>query len=171
MGLAEIAAGLELIEKQRDRGVATRDDTDVALVDRFRAHEEELPCTPEAATTIIEATTPGTSVGSRAREAGVAPITAAKVLHRCGVEGVTPLTPLARRVLDDWLAGDLSRVEALELTGATEAEFALATYIATHEPIPELAEARQAALTPRGNATVEKRDALAETMSDASDLL
>ncbi|MFB6097216.1 MAG: hypothetical protein ABEJ74_07495 [Haloferacaceae archaeon] len=171
MGLAEIAAGLELTEQQRERGVATRDDTDVGLLDRFREHADALPCTPEAAATIVESTAPGASVGDRAREAGVAPITAAKALHRCGVEGVTPLAPLARRVLRDWLAGDLGRTEALELTGATPAEFALATYVETHEPVPALVDARVAALAPGENASVQKRDALAETMSDPADHL
>lgn len=170
MGLADIAAGLELTEEQRERGVATWDDTDVSLVDRFREHAEALPCTPEAAATVVEAAAPGTSVGDRAQAAGIAPITAAKVLHCCGVENVTPLAPLARRVLRDWLAGDLGRTEALALTGATPAEFALATYIETHEPVPDLVEARDATLAPDGNASVEKRDALAETMSDTAEL-
>ncbi|WP_224333113.1 hypothetical protein [Haloprofundus halobius] len=55
------------------------------------------------------------------------------------------------------------------LTGASKTEFALAAYVETHEPVEELADATSGELTPATNATVAKRDALAETMSDASE--
>lgn len=134
MSLEEIAAGIEVVDRQRDHGVAASDGTDESLVDRLDAAAEALPCTPEAAATILETHAAGTSVGESAREAGVVPITAAKVLHRCGADGVTPLSPTAREVVRDWLAGELSRSEARALTDASEAEFALATYVETHEP-------------------------------------
>jgi hypothetical protein len=170
MGLSDIAAGIEVTTEQRERGVPTVDDTGADLRSRLEPHADDLPCTAAAAATVLESHASGTSIGDSAREAGVAPVTASKALHRCGVAGVTPLSPTARRILDDWLSGDLSRADALELTGATEAEFALAAYVATHDSIPELEEAVEGALSPTGNASVAKRDALSETMSGVSDL-
>lgn len=171
MGLSEIAAGIEVTAEQDERGVATVDDTGVALVDRLREAGEALPCTPEAAATVVETHAAGASVGDSARAAGVAPVTAAKALHRCGVVGVTPLAPTARAVLRDWLDGRLSRTAALALTGGDAAEFALAAYVETHPPDPDLVAAVEGVLAPAGNAAVEKRDALAETMSPAGDFL
>jgi hypothetical protein len=170
MGLEEIAAGIEVTTEQCDRGLATVDDTDAELVERFEPHADTLPCTPEAAATVVETHTTGTSVGESAREAGIAPMTAAKVLHRCGVAGVTPLAPMAREILRDWLAGELSRADALALTDATPTEFALATYIETHDAVPALEEAVEGSLAPETNAAVAKRDALGETMTDSTSL-
>jgi len=171
MGLSDLAAGLEVTAEQRDRGVATVDDTEADLADRLAAHGDELPCTPEAAETVVETHRTGTSVGESARAAAVAPVTAAKVLHRCGVDGVSPLAPEARRIVRDWLDGRLSRADALELTGASESEFSLVAYLETHDPVPELVDAVSGARTGTGaSATVEKREALAETMSSVSDL-
>ncbi|MEF8800911.1 MAG: hypothetical protein V5A38_03275 [Halolamina sp.] len=141
MTLSEIAAGIEVTAEQERRGVATVDETGKELLDRLRPHTEQLPCTSEAAATVVETHVGGTSIAESAREAGIAPVTAAKALHRCGVSGVTPLSPMARRIVRDWLDGQLPRSEAVELTGATEAEFALGTYIETHEPAPELVTA------------------------------
>jgi hypothetical protein len=172
MGLSEIAAGVEVTTEQRDHGVATVDDTSVDLGERLRAHADELPCTPEAATTVVERHAAGDSVGDAAVAAAVAPVTAAKVLHRCGVDGVTPLAPTARRVLRDWLSGEIARTDALELTGSTEAEFALAAYVETHDPVSDLADAarRDATAGLADDALVEKRETLGETMSPATDL-
>lgn len=172
MGLSDIAAGLEVTTEQVERGVATVDDTEVDVAARLRAHAEKLPCTPEAALTVLERYGEGDSVGDAARAASVASVTAAKVLHRCGVEGVTPLAPMARQVLRDWLTGELSRADALELSGADEAEFALAAYVETHDPVTELAEAtrRDATAPLSGDALVEKREALAETMSASDEM-
>ncbi|WP_311170426.1 hypothetical protein [Halobellus ordinarius] len=172
MGLSEIAAGLELTTEQVDRGVATVDDTDVDRDARLREHESDLPCTAAAAGTVLDRYESGARVGEAGEAAALAPVTAAKLLHRCGFDGVTPLAPTARQVLRDWLEGRLSRADALELTGADEAEFALAAYVETHDPIPELAETvrRDAAAPLADDALVSKRDALAETMSTASDL-
>ncbi|MGQ4556438.1 DUF7858 family protein [Halobellus sp. GM3] len=172
MGLSEIAAGLELTTKQVERGVATVDDTDVDLEERLRDREDDLPCSAVAASTVLESYEAGASVGSAGEAAALAPVTAAKLLHRCGVEGVTPLSPTARRVLRDWIDGRIARADALELTGANEGEFALAAYVETHEPVPELAEAvrRDASAPLAGDALVSKRDALAETMTGSADL-
>ena len=170
MGLSDIAEGIEVTTEQCDRGVPTVDDTERGLRSRLEPYADELPCTPAAAASVVESHTAGTSIGDSAREAGVAPMTAAKTLHRCGVAGVTPLAPTARRVLRDWLAGELSRADALELTGASEAEFALASYVETHDPVPELEEAVEGALSPGDSASVTKRDQLAETMSSVGDL-
>jgi hypothetical protein len=141
MTLSEIAAGIEVTAEQESRGVATVDETGAGLVERLRSHAEALPCTPEAAATVVETHAAGTSVGESAREAGIAPVTAAKALHRCGVSGVTPLSPVAREVVRDWLAGELPRADAVELTGATEAEFALGAYIESHDAHPGLSAA------------------------------
>ena len=140
MTLSEIAAGIEVTAEQERRDVAAVDETG-ELVDRLRPHADALPCTPEAAATVVETHAAGTSVGESAAKAGIAPVTAAKALHRCGVSGITPLSPIAREVVRDWMAGELARTEAVELTGATEAEFALGAYIESHDADPALAEA------------------------------
>lgn len=164
MGLSDIAAGVEVRHRQRERGVPTVDATEADLTTRLDAHADSLPCTPEAAAVVLEAYAAGTSVGDCAREAGVAPMTAAKLLHRCGVTGVSPLAPTARQVVRDWLEGELRRSEARELAGAGEAEFALAAYVETHDPVPHLADAVEGALEPESTASVEKRDALDGTV-------
>jgi hypothetical protein len=98
-------------------------------------------------------------------------MTAAKTLYLCGEPGVSPLGPTGREIVRDWLAGDLSRADAVALTGAGETEFALAAYIESHDPVPDLVEAAEAELAPRQNASVTKREALAETMTDATDFV
>ena len=170
MGLSDIAAGVEVTAEQRDRGVPTVDDTGADLDTRLQASADDLPCTPGVAAAVLETYAAGASVGESAREAGVAPVTASKVLHRCGETGVSPLSADARRVVRDWIAGRVSRADAAALTGASEAEFALAAYVETHDPVASLAEAYEGSLSPVGNASVDKRDALAETMSSVGDL-
>jgi len=170
MTLSDIAAGLEVTAEQRDHGVAMVDDTDADLTERLASFAESLPCEPAAAATILETHATGRSVGESARSAGVAPVTAAKTLYLLGVEGVNPLGPTARRVVRDWLDAELSRADALALTGATETEFALATYVETHEPCAGARETVDGVLAPGGDASVAKRDLLAETMDDALDL-
>lgn len=169
MDLGEIAAGIEVTAEQRDRGVATVDGREDDLAELLAPHADALPCTPEATATVLRSHTAGTSVGESAREAGVAPMTAAKALHRCGVGGIDPLTPTAREVVCDWLAGELSRTEAIELTGGDEVEFALAAYVETHDPVPELVAAAER-VGGRTADAVAKREALAETMSDPTEL-
>ena len=170
MELSDIAAGIEVTAEQRDRGVPTVDDTGTDLRARLASHADDLPCTPEAAASVLETYAAGTSVGDSAREAGIAPVTASKVLHRCGETGVSPLSADARRVVCDWVAGRVSRADAVALTGASDAEFALAAYVETHDPVTALAEACEGSRSPAGNASVEKRDALAETMSSVGEL-
>jgi len=171
MGLSDIAAALETTTtEQRSRRVPTVDDTEVSLRERFEAHADALPCAPAAAERVVEAHGSSTSIGESARDAGVAPVTAAKLLHRCGEAGVTPLAPEARRIVRDWVDGRISRADALALTGAEPSEFALATYIETHDPIAPLVEAVEGALTDRTDAAVAKRDSLAETMSSVTDM-
>jgi hypothetical protein len=171
MGLSEIAAGIEVTAEQDERGVATVDDTETSLVERLAEYEDDLPCTAEATATILESHSAGTSVGESAREAGIAPMTAAKALYRCGVAGVCPLGPTGREIVADWVSGEIARSTARELTDASEADFALTAYIETHEPIPELSGVADETLGPSGNAAVAKRDELAETMSSVDDLL
>ena len=141
MTLSEIAAGVEVTSRQRDRGVALADDTGTPLVDRLSDHADSLPCTPEATATLVDAYTAGQSVGDAARDAGVSPMTGAKALHRCGVAGVCPLSPTGRDIVRDWLAGRTPRSEAVELAGCDEADFALGTYVETHDPVEAVAEA------------------------------
>ncbi|MFB6106618.1 MAG: hypothetical protein ABEJ70_06565 [Halobacteriaceae archaeon] len=171
MGLSDIAAGIETTTAQRDRGVAAVDATDAALAERLAAFESALPCTAAAAAGVVEAFVAGASVGDAARGADVAPVTAAKALFRLGFDGVSPLSPTGREVVRDWLRADLTRTEALTLTGASDAEFALAAYVETHEAIPGAREAVQEATGPDGDAMVRKRDHLGETMSDVGELL
>jgi hypothetical protein len=146
MTLSEIAEGLEVTASQRERGVAVADDTDVPLVERLCEHGQELPCTPAATATLVDAYTAGRSVGDAAAEAGLTPMTAAKTLHRCGVAGVCPLAPTRRGVVRDWLDGRLPRSEAVALAGGDEADFALATYIETHDPLPAVADVVRASV-------------------------
>lgn len=168
MSLSDIADGLEVTAEQRTRGVPTVDETESDLSERFRPHADALPCTPEAAATIVDSFEGGGSVGDVGREAGVAPVTAAKVLHRCGVGGICPLAPTAREIVRDWLAGELSRSDAIALTSADEVEFALTTYVETHDPVPELSDAVAGVADTERSATVEKRDRLGDAL-DAPD--
>lgn len=171
MALSDIAEGIEVTTEQCDSGVATVDETDRSLSERLSKFADDLPCDPSKAAAILESHTAGRSVGESARAVGVAPITAAKVLHLLGTDGVSPLTPRAREIVRDWLAADLSRADAKALTGASEAEFALATFVETHDPIDGVDDAVEGWLAPTGDAAVRKRDGLAETMSDVGDLL
>ena len=134
MGWSGLGAGLEVTESQNENGVATVDTTDADLTDRLEPCKQSLPCAPADATTVLERYAEGASIGAAAHAAGVAPVTAAKTLHLLG-ESVSPLGPTGRGVVRDWLAGELSRTEALELARVGETEFALATYVETHEPI------------------------------------
>jgi hypothetical protein len=167
MGLADIAAGVEVTAEQRDRGIATVDRTDDSLAERLAVHEEALPCSAEAAATVVERYAGGGSVGAAARAAGTVPVTAAKVLHLLG-EPVSPLGPTGREVVRDWLAGDLPRADAVELARATETEFALAVYVETHDPIADACAAVEDALAARHR---PGEDPLAETRPAPSDLL
>ena len=167
MALSDIAEGVEVTTQQRERGVASVDRTAAPLADRLASHAEDLPCGPETAAELAEAYASGGSVGDAGDEAGVAPTTAAKCLHRLGFEGLTPFSPLQRDVLADWLDARLTRAAALELTGASEREFALAAYVATHDPVTEAAEAVESALSSDEDAMVAKRDALAATLPES----
>ncbi|WP_135824891.1 DUF7858 family protein [Halorussus ruber] len=175
MTLSDIADGLEVTTEQRDRGVASvdataGDGTETDLRERLADFAEDLPCDAASAAAILDGHTSGRSVGDTAHEAGVAPITASKTLHLLGCEGVSPLTPRAHDIIRDWLSADLSRTEARELTGANETEFALATFVETHDSIPGASDLVEGAFAREGDATVEKRDALAGTMSGTGEL-
>jgi len=165
MGLSEIAAGLEVTAEQRDRGVATADGTGATLAERLAPFAEELPCGPAAAATVVEAYAEGASVGRAAAVAELPETTAAKALYLLG-EPVDPLPPTARQVVDDWLAGDISRTDARTLAGVGESEFALGVYVATHEPIPEAESVVADALAVEADA-----DPLFDARSDVSDLV
>lgn len=166
MGLSEIAAGLEVTAEQEEHGVATVDDTDATLAERLEPFAAQLPCAPDEAATVIERYTAGGSVGAAGQTAGVAPTTAAKTLHLLG-ENVSPAGPTAREVVRDWIAGDLSRSEAEQLSRLGPEEFALATYVETHEPLPDACAAVEGVLA--GQAV--GRQPLEDTMSSATDLL
>jgi 4'-phosphopantetheinyl transferase EntD len=164
MTLSDIAAGVEVTTHQRDRGVAAVDETDASLPERLAPVADDLPCLAATAATVVEAYAAGKSVGDAGRAAGVAPVMAAKTLHLVG-EQVSPVGPQGREIIADWLAGDLSRTDAIALAGVTEREFALAVYIETHEPLPAARDAVEGALT------TADRDPLGETMSDVGELL
>lgn len=166
MGLADIAAGVEVTTEQRDRGVAAVDRTDDSLAERLAPHEEELPCGAETAATVVERYAGGESVGAAARAAGTAPVTAAKALHLLG-ESVDPLGPTGREIVRDWLAGELSRADAVELARATETEFALAIYVETHDPLADACAAVEDALAARHR---PDDDPLEETRPRPADL-
>lgn len=164
MTLSDIAAGLEVTAEQEQRGVAVADETDGSLAERLGAFADELPCTPEAAATLVESYAGGESIGAAARAAGIASVTGAKALHRLG-EDVSPVGPTGREIVRDWLDARLSRADALELTGVDEPTFALAVYVETHETLPGASEALVGALA------VERRDPLADARSSADDFL
>lgn len=166
MALADIAQEIELTTQQQVRRVPVVDDTDTPLASRLAPHADGLPATAVEAAMVVEAYGNGDSVGGAARVAGLAPIDGAKILHLVG-EPITPLSPAGRQVVSDWLDADISRTEALKLAGATEAEFALAVYIETHDPIPGAMEVVADALQLDGNPAVAKRDHLGDTMSDS----
>jgi hypothetical protein len=134
MGLSEIAAGLEVTAEQRDRGIPAADDTETPLAERLAEVASKLPCSAEEAAALTEAYGEGESIDRAAAVAEVPSTTAAKTLYLLG-EPVDPLSPTAKRVLEDWLAGTLSRTGAKQLAGVGDAEFALGVYIATHEPL------------------------------------
>lgn len=169
MGLTDIAAGLEVTTKQRERGVATVDATDESLLDRLAEFADELPCTAERAATLVETYANGASIGRSSHAAGIPPVTGAKTVHLLG-EPVAPLGPVGRELVRDWLDAECSRADAIALSGANETEFALATFVETHDPLPGAREALEGVFAGEANATVTKRDELAETMSDAHDL-
>ncbi|WP_336135222.1 hypothetical protein [Natronomonas amylolytica] len=165
MGLSDIAAGLEVTAEQRDRGVAAVDETGAPLAERLAEFASELPCSAEAAATLVEAYAEGASIDRAAAVAAMPPTTAAKTLHLLG-EPVDPLSPTAKRVLDDWLAGELSRTEAQQLMSVGDSEFALGAYVATHEPIEAADPVVADALS-----VDAMDDPLSEARSDVDDLL
>jgi hypothetical protein len=164
MALSEIAAGLEVTLEQEDRGVAAGDGTETPLDERLARFESELPCSAATAAALVEAYTEGASVGRAAAVAAVPKTTAAKTLYLLG-EPIDPLSPTATRVLEDWLAGELSRTEARTLAGVGETEFALGAYVATHEPIEGAETAVADALS------IPDADPLSDTRSDLGDLI
>jgi len=167
MTLSEIAADVQVTAEQRDRGVATVDDTATDIADGLAEYAADLPCTAEEAATVVEAYADGASVGAAGGAAGVAPMTAAKALHRLGVRGLSPLSPRQREIVRDWLAADLPRSEALALCGETETEFALAAYVETHDPVPGAAAVAERALADAG----PSEDPLDDAMSSVDELL
>lgn len=166
MGLSDIADGIEVTDRQDDRGVVTVDTTEASLAERLDPFAEELPCSAEAAATVLEQYSRGKSIGDAGRAAGIAPVTAAKALHLLG-ESVSPLSPMGADIVQDWIDGRISRTEALELTQIGEEEFGLAVYVETHEPIEEACAAIEGVLA----AQHSKGRPLSETMSDTTDLL
>lgn len=165
MGLSDIAAGVEVTTEQRDRGVATVDRTEGSLAERLDVVAEDLPCSAGTAATVVERYAEGGSVGAAARAADVAPMTTAKTLHLLG-ESVSPVGPMGRDVIRDYLAGELPRTEARQLARTSETEFALAAYVETHDPLPDARAAVEDAL-----AVDTETDPLADTMSETTDLL
>lgn len=164
MGLADIAAGIEVTDHQHERGVAAVDDTDAPLSERLAPFAESLPCSPAAAAAVVEAYASGRAVDACGHAAGVPPVTAAKTLHLLG-EQVSPLSPRGREIVRDWLAGEIPRSDALGLTGVGEQTFALAAYVESHDSLPEAREAVEGALS------IEDADPLAEARTDIGDLL
>lgn len=164
MTLSEIAAGLEVTDEQRERGIATGDETDASLAERLEPFAERLPCSPEAAAALADAYIEGASIGRAAAVADVPKTTAAKALYLLG-EPIDPLTPTAKRVLNDWLTGDLSRTEARTLAGVGDEEFALGAYIATHDRIDGAESAVAGTISMPGD------DPLADAGSDLGEFI
>lgn len=170
MGLGEIAAGLEVTDEQRDRGVAVVDTAGASLAERLAPYDAALPCTPETAATVFESYTGGAAVETAAADGGVVPITAAKTLHLLGVDGLSPLGPQGRLLVRDWLAAELSRSKARELTGASETAFQLAVFIETHDPPAGITDAVEPALKTGETSLAAGRDALSDTLTQPDDI-
>lgn len=170
MGLSDIAEGLAVTERQRDRGVATVDRTEPTLNAAVARFAEDLPCDVATAATLVDEYAGGASVGEAAASAGLPAVTGAKTLFLLGFEGLSPLSPLGRDVLRDWLDGEIGRTDAKALADASDAEFSLAAYVETHEPLAGARERIATVLQTETNAAVAKRDALADTMSGVADL-
>lgn len=169
MALGDIAEGIEVTTEQHDRGVATVDRTDASLTERLQDVAPALPCGAAAAATLLEAYAAGRDVSAAATVADLPPITAAKTLHLFG-ETVTPLSPVGREVVRDWVDGRLPRHEALALAGCGDGEFALAAYVETHDPIPAAREAAEGALTDR-DATADRQARLGDAVAEPDTLL
>ncbi|MEE6210176.1 hypothetical protein U3A55_08420, partial [Salarchaeum sp. III] len=127
----------EVTTTQRARGPTTVEGTERALTDRLVPFAADLPCDAATAGALLDAYSDGGSVEDAARAAGLAPVAGAKALHLLGVDGLTPLSPLARDIVADWLAGELPRSDALALTGVSEHEFALGAFVEAHDPLPD----------------------------------
>ena len=164
MGLADIAAGIEVTEHQRERGVAAVDDTEASLAARLDPVADDLPCSPAEAATIVDAYASGRAVDACGHVADVPPVTAAKTLHLLG-EQVSPVGPRGRDIVRDWLAGRLSRSDALALLGVGERTFALAAYVESTAPLPAARDAVE------GTLDTAEADPLDEARSDVGDLL
>ena len=164
MGLADIAAGIEVTDRQRERGVATVDDTAGSLAERLAPFAEELPCSPADVATVVDAYASGRAVDDCGHVADVPPVTAAKTLHLLG-EQVSPVGPQGRDIVADWLDGRLSRSDAMTLAGVGERTFALAAYVESTDPLPA---ARDAVA---GTLDTEDEDPLGDARSDIGELL
>ncbi|MFB6244606.1 MAG: hypothetical protein ABEH80_10940 [Halobaculum sp.] len=170
MTLSEIAAGVETVTEQRQRSVGSVDATGRSLDERFGESAASLPCAPSTAATVVEAYARGADLETAAADAAVTPVTAARVLYRCGVTSVVQLSASDRRTVREWLAGERSRTAVLESVDCDPAEFTLAGYVETHDPDPDLVAATAELFAGGGDATVQKRDRLAETMSSPAEL-
>ena len=164
MGLADIAAGIEVTDHQRERGVAAVDDTAESLTERLGPFADRLPCSPADAATVVDAYASGRAVDDCGHVADVPPVTAAKTLHLLG-EQVSPVGPQGRDIVTDWLDGRLPRSDAMALAGVGERTFALAAYVESTDPLPEARDAVEGALDTGGE------DPLDEARSDVGELL
>lgn len=169
MSLSDIAEGVAITRSQEDRGVAVVDRTGEDRATALATFASDLPCEAAEAAAMVEAYEAGASVGEAATAAGRTPTTAAKTLHLLGFEGLSPLSPIGRELCRDWLAGELTRTEAQELADASDREFALGAYVETHDPLAGVQEVIEDVSFTERDAMVEKRDALADTMTEATE--
>lgn len=166
MGLSEIAAGIEVTTEQKQRGVATVDDTDTTLEERLAEFTDALPCGPGEAAVVVRQYAAAGGVGAAAAAAGVPAVTAAKTLHLVG-ESVSPVGTVGQDVVQDYVAGELPRSAAEELARVSGAEFALAAYIETHEPLEGAQAAVEGVLMREGRDGLDRPDS---GVGDTSDL-
>lgn len=165
MALSDIAEGVVVTTEQERRGVPTTDDTNAPLGARLEPFSDGLPCSASTAATLVETYADGASIGQAAAVAAVPRTTAAKTLYLLG-EPIDPLTLTAKRALEDWLAGELSRTAALALAGVGPDEFALGAYVATHDPVAGAESVVADALTADWSG-----DPLSDARSDAGEWL
>lgn len=141
MGLAEIAEGMQFTTQQQNRDVHPIDDTTTDLTARLQDYAESLPCSPDTAALVVREYTREMAVAPAAEAADLSLVTAIKLLHRCGVPGLSPLSESDRERLVEWLDGVRPRSDIVNHAEVTERELALATYLETHQVIPELKSA------------------------------
>lgn len=134
MALSDIAAELEFTIKQEEQGVPTSTNQIQSLREQLRCCEDDLPCDVKAAEILLEQYRQGVSISDAAIAADLPETIATITLFLLG-QSVEPLSSNTNKIIKDWVDGSISTREAERAVGENEIEFAIAAFIATHEPL------------------------------------